>query len=253
MLRFSLSHHKLKSAAAILFWLLLWQIIAFFVGLDLLLPSPISVMQALWGLLFILDFYLAIGFSLLGILSGFLLGVLGGTLIGLLCFRFSLIHALCSPILRLMRTAPVASFIILALLWFGRNTVPMLISAMMVLPIVVSSTQTALTETDQNLLEMASVYRFSRGKTIRLIYLPQVLPQWQAACVLGMGLAWKAGVAAEVIAQPTLSMGRNLYRSRLLLNTPELFAWTAIVILLSFLLERLFSALMQRLGGRYRL
>jgi NitT/TauT family transport system permease protein len=127
----------------------------------------------------------------------------------------------------------------------------MVISALMVLPILWSSTKTAIEETDQALLEMARVYRFSPLRTFRLIYLPQLLPQWTAACATAMGLAWKSGIAAEVIAQPTPAMGTSLDRARHFLLTEEVFAWTAIVILLSFLLEQLFLRLMARLGRRY--
>ena len=249
----SSSSPKLQTAIAILFWLTVWQVLSLVVGLDLLLPSPISVLQKLFYLLQDAKFYTAILFSLSGILAGFLLGVLLGTFLAILGWRAPFVSALCSPVLRLMRTAPVASFIILALLWFGRRTVPMIVAAMMVLPIVTSATETALGQTDKNLLEMAKAYRFSKWKTAKMVYLPQVLPQWQAACVLGMGLAWKAGVAAEVIAQPNPALGRNLYRARLLLDTPELFAWTAVVICLSFLLERLFALLMRKIGRGYRL
>lgn len=244
---------KLGKLIPILFWVLVWQVLALFVGLDLLLPSPVSVGVALWNLLFDLEFYRGIGFSLAGILSGFFLGVFGGTILAILSWRSQMVSQLFSPLLRLMRTAPVASFIILALLWFGRRTVPMVIAAMMVLPIVTSSTQTALGQTDKHLVEMAKAYGFSKWKQIKMLYLPQVLPQWQAACVVAMGLAWKAGVAAEVIAQPNPALGRNLYRARLLLNTPELFAWTAVVILLSFLLERLFAKAIGALGKDIRL
>ena len=127
----------------------------------------------------------------------------------------------------------------------------MVIAALMVAPILWSSTKTALTETDRALLEMASAYRFTPFQTFRLVYLPQILPQWTAACATAMGLAWKSGIAAEVIAHPSPAIGTNLYRARLFLNTEELFAWTVLVILLSFALERLFVRLMARLGRGY--
>jgi len=189
--------------------------------------------------------------SLLGILLGFLAGVGAGSLLAWLTWASPLLDALFSPLLRLIRTAPVASFIILALLWLTSRTVPMVIAGLMVAPILWSSTKAALEEADQSLLEMAKAYRFSRWTTFRLIYLPQLLPHWTAAAATAMGLAWKSGIAAEVIALPRDAIGTNLYRARLLLNTEELFAWTVLVICLSFLLEQFFIRLMARLGRRY--
>ena len=232
-------------------WLLIWQALAWWVGRDLLLPGPITVGQTLVELLGSPDFRSAASFSLLGIMVGFLSGVMVGSLLALLTWASPLLDALFSPLLRLIRTAPVASFIILALLWLTSRTVPMVISALMVIPILWSSTKTAIEETDQALLEMAKAYRFSRFRTFRLIYLPAILPQWTAAAAMAMGLAWKSGIAAEVIAQPSPAMGTSLYRARLFLNTEELFAWTALIILASFILERLFLRLMARLGRRY--
>ena len=247
-----LSRNKiLRAGLAILFWLLVWQGLAWWVGLGLLLPEPLTVGRTLLSLIRTPGFWSPIWFSLLGVLAGFLSGVVIGSLLAVFTWASPLADALFSPLLRLVRTAPVASFIILALIWLHTRTVPAVIAALMVIPVLGSSTKTALEETNPSLLEMAKVYRFSRFRKFRLIYLPQVLPQWTAACATAMGLAWKAGMAAEVIAQPSPAMGTNLYRSRLLLNTEGVFAWTVLIILLSFLLERVFLFAMTRLGRRY--
>jgi len=221
------------------------------VGLDLFLPPPLTVGRTLITLIRTPGFWSPIWFSLVGVLGGFLSGVAIGSLLAILTWASPLADALFSPLLRLVRTAPVASFIILALIWLHTRTVPTVIAALMVIPVLGSSTKTALTETDPSLLEMAQVYRFSPWRKFRLIYLPQVLPQWTSACATAMGLAWKAGIAAEVIAQPNPAMGTNLYRSRLLLNTEGVFAWTVLIIILSFLLEHIFLLAMTRLGRRY--
>ena len=246
-----LANKFIRVSLACLFWLLIWQGLARWVGNALLLPGPDTVGRTLMELLGSAGFRSATSFSLLGILAGFLAGAVIGSLLAWLTWASPLADALFSPFLRLVRTAPVASFIILALLWLTSRTVPMVIAALMVIPILWSSTKTAIEETDRSLLEMAKIYRFSPFRTFRLIYLPQILPQWTAACATAMGLAWKSGIAAEVIAQPRPAIGTSLYRARLLINTEELFAWTALVILLSFLLERLFIRVMARLGRRY--
>ena len=115
------------------------------------------------------------------------------------------------------------------------------------MPIAWANVREGVLAVDGQLLEMAEVFRLSRMKKLRDIYLPAVLPQYLAACTTGFGFAWKSGVAAEVIARPALSIGRNLYESTLYLNTEELFAWTAIVILLSMLLERVMVRMMRRI------
>jgi NitT/TauT family transport system permease protein len=119
----------------------------------------------------------------------------------------------------------------------------------MVIPIVWGSLCTAITETDKDLLEMAKLYRFGTTKTIRLIYVPSALPLFKSACNTSIGLSWKSGIAAEVLCLPRFSVGTYLYYSKIYLETPSLFAWTAVVIILSFALEKLFGYFFKKRGA----
>jgi NitT/TauT family transport system permease protein len=96
---------------------------------------------------------------------------------------------------------------------------------------------------------MAKVYRLSRWQKLRHLYLPSMRPFFSAAALSSIGLAWKAGIAAEVICRPQFSMGRELYESKIYLEMPDLFAWTIAVILLSMALEQLFRRLLARRGA----
>lgn len=240
----------LKNAGAILFWVALWQIAATAVDQELILPAPVSVLKRLFALAATGDFWMSAGISLGRILAGFLLGAVLGTLTAAATARVPLLDAILAPALRVVRATPVASFIILALLWIGKVRIPGFISMLMVLPVVWENTAAGIRETDPELLEMAKSYRFGFGKTLRLVYVPSVTPAWRAGVVTAMGLAWKSGVAAEVLCQPSLSMGTRIYYAKIYLETADLFAWTAVVILLSWLLEKGFVALFGRKGGK---
>ncbi|MGM9521238.1 MAG: ABC transporter permease [Oscillospiraceae bacterium] len=248
------STDKLKKTgrplAAAAFWLIVWQLAAMAVGQELILPSPVSVLKTLGELCAQGDFWLSALFSLGRILAGLLCGIMTGTLFAVLIVRFSVADALLSPAIRIVRATPVASFIILALLWIGRSRVPGFIAALMVIPVVSGAVETAIRQTDGLLLEMGRAYGFKAGKMLRLIYIPSVLPAWSASCVTAMGLAWKAGIAAEVLCQPKRAIGSELYYSKIYIETPELFAWTAVVIILSFIIELVFKRLLK---GRVRL
>jgi NitT/TauT family transport system permease protein len=93
---------------------------------------------------------------------------------------------------------------------------------------------------------MAFIYRFGAVKTIKLVYIPSVLSPYAASLATAVGLAWKSGIAAEVLCLPRLAIGTNLYYSKIYLETPSLFAWTIVVIVLSFMLEGLFSRLLRK-------
>jgi NitT/TauT family transport system permease protein len=241
-----------RAAGAALFWAAVWLLAALAVGKPLILPSPTEVLVTLGKLGVTAAFWLSAGQSLLNVFIGFTVGVLVGTGAAFLTVFVGAADVVLSPALRVIRATPVASFIILALLWLGKSGVPAFSSALMVTPIVWQAVSAALRETDAGLLEMARCYRFGRLKTLRLVYLPTVRAPWGAACATGMGLAWKSGIAAEVICQVRPTIGHELYASKIYLETPALFAWTAVVICLSILLENVLARLFTARRGRSR-
>ena len=230
--------------------LLLWQLASMAVGLPLLLPSPLAVLLRLGQLCTGADFWLTVASSLLRILLGFLLGVLFGTALAGLCWRFRLIDALARPLLGMLKSTPVASFIILALVWVKTTWLATVISFIMVLPLIYANVREGIDSADRQLLEMAQVFRLSRRKTFRYCYLPAILPFFLSAVSSALGFAWKSGIAAEVLGRPARAIGSQIYDSKIYLETPDLFAWTLVVILLSVLLERLAVRFVRWAGKR---
>lgn len=238
-----------KTLLAALFWLALWQLLSAAVGSALLLPAPLAVVRRLFELMGTEEFWRTVLLSLLRISAGIVSAVILGIAAAVLTCRFSLLDTLLSPVISVIKTTPVASFVILVLIWLQRDYVPVLISALMVFPIVWSNVSAGIKNTDRSFLELARVYDFSFIKTARSIYLPSVLPYFRSACSSALGFGWKAGIAAEVLTVPGVSIGRMIYESKLYLQTTDLFAWTLCVILLSFLLEKLVLRLISG-GGK---
>lgn len=235
------------SLLAAAFWLGLWELAAVFIGQELLLPSPVQVAARLLRLASEGAFWAIVGQSLLRVLGGILAAALLGVLLALLSAKSVLFRALLSPVMTLVKTTPVASFIILALLWLGRSLVPVFIAGLIVLPVVWANVSAGLAAQDPLLLEMARVYRLSRARRFRRITLPTVLPHLRSALSSALGLGWKAGIAAEVLTVPPRSIGKMIYESKLYLETTSLFAWTLAVILLSLLIEGLLLRLVRKI------
>ncbi|MCC8357776.1 MAG: ABC transporter permease subunit [Oscillospiraceae bacterium] len=240
-----------RGVLVLAFWLGLWALLARLVDTALLLPGPWAVATRLAELAVTLDFWRATAVSLLRVLLGAVLGVVTGVLLAALTSRFRLLRALLSPLLTIVRATPVASIILLALIWLGRDILPCFIVWLMVLPVVWANVSAGIEAVDGHLLELAAVYRFSWGRTLRRIYVPSVMPYFLSALRTGMGLAWKAGVAAEVLTVPAKSIGRYLYESKLYLETTDLFAWTAVVVLCSLVIEKLMLAAIGRMDRRW--
>ncbi len=247
-----LSSSALRRSAIILFWLLVWQAAARLIRNNIILVGPIDAALALLRLLPSGEFWLSIAHSFAKISLGFLLGFSGGLLTGSLAYRFPLIRELLAPVISLLKSIPVASFVILALIWVGSRMLAVFIAFLVVLPMIYVNTLAGLESTDPGLLEMAQIFRVPALKQIRFIYMPALLPYLLSGCRVALGMSWKSGVAAEVIGVPDHSIGEQLYMSKIYLDTSDLFAWTFVIIVISALFERLFLlalSKLQRNGG----
>lgn len=239
-----------KNLIVLAFWLLVWAGLAHLVGRELLLPGPLAVLRRVAQLALTAAFWRTAGLSLWRILWGAAAGMALGVLLAAATCRFRPLDALLRPLLTLIKSTPVASFILLVLIWVGRDVVPPVIVILMVTPVVWGNTAAGIRSADPLLLQMAQVYRFGPRRTVRRVYLPALLPHLLSACQTALGLAWKAGVAAEVLTVPQLSIGKNLFEAKLYLETVDLFAWTVVVIVLSLIIERLLTAAIGRFGRR---
>ena len=240
---------------AVAFWLLVWQIAA--MALDalypqghLLLPSPLSALLRLGELALTAAFWQSVGQSFARIVGGFLLSCLAASLLAVPASRWKWVRELLSPLVATVKAVPVASFIILALVWLSSRSLALFISALMVFPPVYLNVLEGIRQTDGKLLEMAKVFHVPLWRQVRGIYIPAVLPYFRTAVSLGLGLCWKAGVAAEVIGLPTGSVGEQLYNAKVYYMTPDLFAWTAVIVVVSVVFEKLFLRLVDAAVGK---
>lgn len=235
-----------KPLAAALFWLAVWAVAALLVNKEPLLPAPWRVAERLLDLVVTLEFWAAVGASLLRICLGFVLAILAGMALAGLMHWSRAAYFLLSPLLKVVRATPVVSFIILALVWFTTSRLPVFISFLMVLPVSWANTLAGLANVDLQLLEMAALFKVSRRRLWKYIYWPSLYPYVLAACGSGLGLAWKAGITAEVIASPLPSIGSGLQAARVYIETADVFVWTLTVIVLSIFLEKLVLRCLRR-------
>ncbi len=239
---------KVNSLPALIFWTAAWYLAARMMDNPLLLPGPVQVLRCLGTLMLTEAFWQTVAVSIGRILLGVISAVLLGCILAVATSFSRLMEVLIAPAMTAMQATPVASFTILVLIWVNRDYVPVLICGMMVLPVVWNSVSTGIQVTDPQLLEMAKVYRLSRLQILRRIYVPSVMPFFRTACSSGLGLGWKAGIAAEVLTVPKRSIGRMIADSKLYLLTEELFASTLVVIVLSLLLQKIMLRLLKGRG-----
>ncbi len=238
----------LRPVLAAAFWLAVWQLLATAVGQPILLASPAATLARLWALVQTADFWRSLLFTLGHILSGFALAALAGMALAMLAGRFAVVSELLSPLLSAMRSVPVASFVIAALIWVPSRRLSVLIAFVIVLPVVYAGTLDGIRQIDPRLREMARVFRMGRWNRLRAVDLPAALPSVASALSVSIGLAWKSGVAAEVIGIPGGSIGEKLYRAKVYLATPDLFAWTLAIVFVSAACAKLLRAGLKKLA-----
>jgi NitT/TauT family transport system permease protein len=242
-----------KIIAVAVFWGMVWFLLSKKIGIELLFPSPASVFSRLWELIRERSFWLTTSVSLLRILWGILIAWILGILLAYLLHVSRILRALLSPMITAIKSTPVASFIILAALWLELNVIPVFITALIVIPIMLANVTEGIHSVNADLIEVANIYRFSVKKRIFHIYIPSIAPYFMAACKSSLGMAWKAGIAAEILSIPEHSIGKELYFSKTNFETPSLFAWTLVVILLSLIIEKLLVYGLERIGNRFRI
>ena len=239
-----------KKTFIIAFWLFLWQIASMIIKNRILLVGPIDTLRALSVLIVSADFWSAIWFSFARISLGFFIAFFVGLLTGTLAYWKPIIDEFLAPPIHFMKSIPVASFVILALIWTGSENLSVFISFLVVYPVIHVNTLAGLASTDMKLLEMAHVFHVPIWRQAMSIYRVSLYPYLASAMKTALGMGFKSGIAAEVIGVPDGSIGEGLYMSKIYLSTAELFAWTLVIICISVLFEKVFLLLLKKATGK---
>lgn len=237
---------RIEKAAAVVFAITIWQMAAIILNRDIFLVTPFAVAKKLLLLMSEQGFFDVVAFSLFRIFGGCFLAIVIGIILAVIASRFYIIEIMLWPFIQAIKSVPVASFIILCLIWLTSNSLSVFIAFLMVLPIIYTNMLQGIKTTDLKLLEMALVFRAGWMKKLKYIYLPHIKPYLISACSVSVGLSWKAGIAAEVIGIPDGSIGEKLYEAKVYLSSVDLFAWTVVIVVMSVVFEKLFLHLLKR-------
>ena len=246
-----LKKNSIRRTLAVALALLVWQAGAMALDMHLLLVTPLEVVRRLFTLVGESGFWKTLLFSFSRIVLGFLLAFALGCLLGVLSGKWPLLETLLWPYVITIKTVPVASFIIISLIFFSARQLSTIISFLMVFPVIYSNVLEGIRSTDRELMEMAQVFRIGWWRRLGYIYLPHLKPFLFSACSVALGMSWKSGVAAEVIGVAAGSIGEKLYESKIYFLTEDLLAWTVVIVLVSVLFEKLFLRLMQAAFDRW--
>lgn len=240
---------RLGKTLAVFFALLVWQTAAVAVDQSILLVSPVDVALRMTTIWQVEGFASSIWFSFYHIAGGFLLALVSGILLAALSGRFKWVETALWPFMITVKTVPVASFVVICLIWLSAQNLSVFISFLIVLPVVYGNVLQGIKSEDGKMLEVAEVFRMPVLRRILYIHMPQLKPFILSACATALGMSWKAGIAAEIIGTPDGSIGKQLYYAKIYLDTDDLLCWTVIIVIVSVAFEKLF---MLALRAAYR-
>ena len=246
-------HKKLKKAlvttAVVIIWVLIWQAASLIVNQPLYVPSPYDTFSSLLGLVQTSGFWLSILATFYRVALGLTISFVVGCSVAYLSAHAKAVESFLSPFVTAVKSTPIMSVIILALVWFKASFVPVFSCILLCFPIFYTNTLSGIKSVDKGYLELSKVFHVRRSRVIREVTLPSIKPYVYSALSISLGFSWKSVVAAEVLSSPKYSMGFNLYATKLYLNTPELFAWTIAIIIVSIIFEKGLKSLLPKKGN----
>ena len=247
----STMQNKLKRLSYVLlpivFWLGVWELASIFAGSSFLIPGIGTTLSALFGLLGESDFYIAVLSSLIRVILGLLAGITLGILTAILAYRFKAVHSVIAPAVSVIRSTPVASFIVILWIMMSGDSLAIFVSFLMVYPIIWQNMLDGFNSLDKDLCEVSKVFKFSLFKKVKLLYFPALIKFFIPAVITSVGLGWKSEIAAEIIAYTARSIGQMINSSKMDFDTPEIFALTLTVIVMSVILESVTKAILRRI------
>ena len=236
----SIMRISLKRLFIILFWLTIWEIFALIINKEIYLPSPISTLKTLALLLFDSSTYFIILVSTYRTILGLILSCILGIILGFVCGLNDFLYDLINPVVIVIRSTPIVSIVILAIIWLKSSNVPVFASFLMCFPVIFTNVATGIKNTDKKILDMCRIYNISKLNIIKSVYFYSVLPYIYSAIISSIGIAWKASSAAEVLSVPKYSIGKYLFYAKANLEPTVLFSWTIIIVVLSYIFENIF-------------
>ncbi len=233
------NRYILIAAASALVLCGIWEIVARIMNLEIALPTFSATVVAFGGLFAKPTTYANIGFTLLRCLIGFIIGFVFGVIFGILAGKYKSVGAVLSPIVAVMRSVPVAAIALVLVISLPAAVVPAVIGTMLVFPIVYQQIRTATENIDPALCDVMREMGSGFWHSARTVYLPLLLPNMLSCISATFGMNVKAVISAEILAYTAKSIGSAIYYSKqnFLDETPELFAWVLLAVLLSVVLE----------------
>ncbi len=232
-----ITKNRVISIAGILFLLLIWQVISLVYGSEQIIPSPAKTLGATLRIFMASDFWPSVGATVLRGLEGFAISVVLSMMTGIPAGLNRNFFHFINPLLVTIRSTPVISLILLAIIWFGNQQVPVFIAILTMYPVITLNIIEGIRHVDRELVEMGEIFRVKPLRILIDVYIPSIIPFLTSGFSNAMGFGWRAIIIGEVLSQPRHGIGTSMQSAQIFLQVSELIAWTIIAIAISYFFE----------------
>jgi len=237
-MKISITKNRIYSLAGIVTLIVLWELAAGIAGSGQLIPSPHETLIALFKIIIEKEFLSSFSITIARGLEGFLFSVLLAFLIGIPAGLYEGFFRFINPLLVTVRSTPIISLILLAIIWFGSNQVPVFIAILTMFPVLTLNIIEGIKNVNNDLIEMSDVYKVKPVRVLKEVYIPSIAPYLTSGFSNALGFGWRAIIIGEVLSQPKWGIGTQMQKSQIFLKVDELIAWTLVAIMVSYIFEQ---------------
>lgn len=220
-----------------------WQLLSWQMAQPQLIPSFPDLIRALFRLVYSPGFLVSIGTTCLRACVGLLLSLAAASITAFLLNRSEAIRFLFMPWLSLLRSVPVISFILLALIFLNPEMIPLLIAFLTMYPLLTENLLKGLMNRRDSWKILARQFHLNAWNRLFQINYPQLKPYLFSGLASAVGFGWRAIIMGEVLSQCVDGIGKRMKEAQVFIDVPELIAWTLVAIVLSWLTDKFISRL----------
>lgn len=232
---------NIPALLGVLTLLTVWQIFSWSMGYPAIFPSLPDLFTKVLLIFVSGEFYKALLITILRGIIGFIISLVFSFIFSTIALFSPFWKSFLHPVIVFLRSIPVISLVLIALLWFSPDYLPVFIAFLTMFPILYQSMLNGLEITDKKLIEMSKVFGKSALIRFTSIYLPSAKTIIFGGISSAMGFGWRAVIIGEVLAQPLHGIGTNMKKAQSYLNISELIAWTLVAVVVSYFFDFIFK------------
>ena len=221
-----------------LFYFILWQMIAMIVNQSVILPSFLDVLNRLVYILSDVSFYNHLFITLFRVILGTLSAFVLSFIFAILSYDFKLINQALKPLVLVSKTIPNITYILLVLIWFSREMSVFFVTLLILFPVLYTQISTGLLGINPEHLEVLKLYPETYFHRLTKVIIPLIRTSLFEGLKGALSLGFKVGVMAEILGQVQPGLGYLMHIARMNFETVDLFAYTAIMIMVVVLIEK---------------